>query len=79
MDAKCLYCNNKANFDIEKNKIICKKCNTEIDYDKYIETMKDRVLTLADDFQNNLDRPGYWSITHYTIKTIAAESPNHQS
>ena len=65
MDAKCLYCNNKANFDIEKNKIICKKCNTEIDYDKYIETMKDRVLTLADDFQNNLDQTRI--LIHYSL------------
>ncbi len=59
MDAKCFNCNNKANFNIEKNKIICKKCNIEIDYDKYIETMKEKALTLADDLQSNWDKQGY--------------------
>jgi hypothetical protein len=59
MDAKCLYCSNKANFDIEKNIIICKKCNIEIDYDKYIESMKEKALNLADTFQENWDRPGF--------------------
>ena len=44
MDARCVNCNSKANFDIEKNKIICKKCGMEIDYDEYIEHMKEKVL-----------------------------------
>ena len=56
MDAKCLYCNEKAIFDIDKNKIICKRCNIEIEYDKYIEIMKERALTLANDFQDNFDK-----------------------
>ncbi len=56
MDAKCLYCNNKANFDIDKNKIICNKCNMEIDYDEYIENMKEKALSLADEFQNNWNK-----------------------
>ena len=47
MDAKCLYCNNKANFDIEKNKIICKKCNIEIDYDEYIENYERKSIILG--------------------------------
>ena len=59
MDARCIYCNDKANFEIEKNKIICEKCNIEIDYDEYIETMKERALTLANNFQDNCDRAGY--------------------
>jgi hypothetical protein len=56
MDAKCLYCNSKAHFDIDLNKIICSKCNKEIDYDEYIENMKDKALSMADEFQNNWDR-----------------------
>ncbi len=42
MDARCVNCNNKANFDIEKNKIKCEKCGMEIDYDEYIEQMKEK-------------------------------------
>ena len=56
MDAKCLYCNEKAFFDIDNNKIICKRCNVEIEYDRYIETMKERALTLSNDFQDNFDK-----------------------
>jgi DNA-directed RNA polymerase subunit RPC12/RpoP len=58
MDAKCFNCNNKADFDIEKNKIICKKCNIEIGYDEYIENMKEKALSLADDLQNSWDKQG---------------------
>jgi hypothetical protein len=59
MDAKCFNCNNKANFDIEKNIIICKRCDIEIDYDKYIEAMKEKALSLADDLQSSWDKPGF--------------------
>ena len=58
MDAKCFNCNNKADFDIEKNKIICKKCNIEIGYDEYIENMKEKALSLSDDLQNSWDKQG---------------------
>jgi len=58
MDAKCFNCNNKADFIIEKNKIICKKCNIEIGYDEYIENMKEKALSLADDLQNSWDKQG---------------------
>ncbi len=58
MDAKCFNCNNKADFNIEKNIIICKKCNLEIGYDEYLEIMKEKALSLADDIQNNLDKQG---------------------
>ncbi len=56
MDAKCLYCNGKANFDIDMNKIICTKCNMELDYDEYIENMKEKALSMADEFQNNWNK-----------------------
>jgi hypothetical protein len=59
MDARCLNCNMKADFDIEKNKITCKKCGLEIDYDEYIEKMKEKAATLADDFQSTWDKRGF--------------------
>ena len=58
MDAKCFNCNNKADFNIENNMIICKKCNIEIGYDEYIENMKEKALSLADDLQNSWDKQG---------------------
>jgi len=59
MDARCSNCNMKADFDIEKNKVICKKCGLEIGYDEYIEQMKDKAVTLADDFQSTWDKSGF--------------------
>lgn len=56
VDARCVNCNNKANFNIEKNKIKCEKCGMEIDYDDYIEQMKEKAVTLADNFQSSLDK-----------------------
>jgi hypothetical protein len=54
MDAKCFYCDNKANFDIDTNRVICTYCNRELDYDTYIEDMKEKALSLADSFQNDM-------------------------
>ena len=59
MDARCGNCNNKANFDIEKNRIKCEKCGMEIDYDDYIEQMKEKAVTLADNFQSSWDKSGF--------------------
>ena len=59
MDARCVNCNNKANFDIEKNRIKCEKCGIEIDYDDYIEQMKEKAVTLADNFQSSSDKRGF--------------------
>ena len=59
MDARCVNCNNKANFDIEKNEIKCEKCGMKIDYDEYIEQMKEKVVTLADNFQSSWDKRGF--------------------
>ncbi len=59
MDARCVNCNDKATYELDKNKIICDKCNMEIDYDEYIEMMKEKALTLADNFQTNWDRRGF--------------------
>ena len=35
-------------------------CDIEIDYDKYIEAMKEKALSLADDLQSSWDKPGFW-------------------
>lgn len=59
MDARCVNCNDKAKYELDKNKIICDKCNLEIDYDEYIEMMKEKALNLADNFQTNWDRRGF--------------------
>ena len=59
MDARCVNCNMKADFDIEKNKVRCKRCGLEIDYDDYIEQMKEKAVTLADDFQSTWNKRGF--------------------
>ncbi len=59
MDARCINCNDKANYDIENSKIICKKCNIEIDYDKYIEIMTEKALSMADNVQENWEKSGF--------------------
>ncbi len=58
MDARCIQCDYKAIFDIEKNKIICNKCNIEVDYEEYIEIMREKALSLSDNFQINWDKRG---------------------
>ena len=59
MDAKCVNCNMKADFDIDKDKITCKGCGLEIDYEDYLERMKEKAVTLADDFQSSSDKRGF--------------------
>ncbi len=59
MDARCINCNDKANYDIENSKIICKECDIEIDYDKYIEIMKEKALNMADNVQENWEKSGF--------------------
>jgi hypothetical protein len=59
MDARCVNCNRKASYDIEKNNIKCEKCGMEIDYDDYIEKMKEKAVTLADNFQSSWDKRGF--------------------
>lgn len=59
MDAKCINCNNIADYDIDKNIIICKICNTTINYEKYIEMMTEKAQNLADNFQDSWDKRGF--------------------
>lgn len=49
----------RAECNIEENKITCKRCKLEIDYDDYIEQMKEKAATLADDFQSSWNRRGF--------------------
>lgn len=60
MDARCVNCNKKADYNIEKNKIICQHCGLEIEYDAYIEQMKEKASTLADNFQAGWDKNGLY-------------------
>ena len=59
MDARCVNCNMKADFDIEENKVTCKRCGLEIDYENYLERMKEKAVTLADDFQSSSNKRGF--------------------
>ena len=59
MDARCVNCNRKADFDIDKNKVTCKECGLELDYEEYIERMKEKAVTMADDFQSTWDKRGF--------------------
>ena len=49
----------KADFDIDKDKVTCKGCGLEIDYEDYLERMKEKAVTLADDFQSSSDKRGF--------------------
>ncbi|GKS62335.1 hypothetical protein YTPLAS21_17930 [Candidatus Nitrosocosmicus sp.] len=59
MDARCVNCNKKADFDIDKSKVTCKECGLELDYEEYIERMKEKAVTMADDFQTTWDKRGF--------------------
>lgn len=59
MDARCVNCNKRADYNIEKNKIKCQNCGLEIDYDEYLEQMKEKATNLADNFQSSWDKTGF--------------------
>ncbi len=59
MEAKCFNCNSRADFDIDKNKVICERCDIIIDYDEYLEKMKEKALNMSDDFQLDWDKSGF--------------------
>jgi hypothetical protein len=59
VEAKCFNCNRRAEFDIDKNKVICERCDIIIDYDEYIEKMKEKALNMSDDFQLDWDKSGF--------------------
>lgn len=60
MDARCVNCNKKADYNIEKNNIVCQHCGLELSYDEYIEQMKEKATSLADNFQASWDKQGFY-------------------
>jgi ribosomal protein L37AE/L43A len=56
LEAKCPQCGKKAEVDDDMSTVTCKHCGFNSTYDEYIETMKGKALTLADEFQTSLDK-----------------------
>ena len=56
MDARCPECEKVAVLDDEITKVKCPHCNFEVDYEAYLEIMKEKVLNMAADYVP--DRPG---------------------
>ena len=56
MDAKCPECRGKARVDSDFQYVKCEKCGYVSRYIEYIETMKLKAQSLADDFQTSWDK-----------------------
>lgn len=56
LEARCAQCCKKAHVDDEMEYVKCEHCGYSAKYDDYLETMKDKALLMADDFQMNWDR-----------------------
>jgi DNA-directed RNA polymerase subunit RPC12/RpoP len=54
LEARCPNCGKRAEVDDEMSRVRCKQCNFHVSYDEYIEIMKGKAVTMADDFQMNL-------------------------
>ena len=50
MDARCPECEKVAVLDDEITKVKCPHCNFEVDYEKYLEIMKEKVLNMSADY-----------------------------
>ncbi len=57
MDARCSKCDKVAVLDDEIKNVKCPHCNFEIDYDSYLEIMKDQAVNMSDDYIPK--RPGF--------------------
>ena len=57
MDAKCPECENVDILQDEITKVKCPPCKFEVDYESYLEIMKQKVLNMSAD--NIPDRPGF--------------------
>ena len=57
MDAKCPECEKVAVLDDEIKNEKCPHCNFEADYEKYLEIMKEKALSMSADYIP--DRPGF--------------------
>jgi tRNA(Ile2) C34 agmatinyltransferase TiaS len=54
LEAKCPDCGKRAEVDVDMAEVKCKQCGFNASYDEYIETMKGKAVTMADDFQIDL-------------------------
>jgi Zn ribbon nucleic-acid-binding protein len=51
LDAKCPTCGKKAQVNDEMSHVECKHCGFQSTYDDYIEIMRSKAMSLADEFQ----------------------------
>jgi ribosomal protein L37AE/L43A len=56
LEAKCPRCTRKAEVNDEMTEIKCKCCGFQISYDQYIEIMKSRATSMANDIQMDWQR-----------------------
>jgi hypothetical protein len=54
--AKCPNCGGKAEIDDDMSFVKCESCGFNASYDSYFETMKERAISMADDFQFKSDK-----------------------
>jgi DNA-directed RNA polymerase subunit RPC12/RpoP len=54
LEAKCPQCHKRAEVNDDMSRVECKYCGFDVPYDEYIEVMKGKAVTMADDFQMNL-------------------------
>ncbi|MGA8912097.1 MAG: zinc-domain-containing protein [Nitrososphaeraceae archaeon] len=54
LEAKCPDCGKRAEVDDDMGEVKCKQCGFNASYDEYIEIMKGKAVTMADDFQLDL-------------------------
>ena len=51
LEAKCPDCGKRAEVSDDMSEVKCKECGFHVSYDEYIEMMKGKALSLADDFR----------------------------
>ncbi|AIC16807.1 zinc-domain-containing protein [Nitrososphaera viennensis] len=56
LEAKCPKCGKKAQVDDDMANVRCDFCGYSATYDEYIELMKGKAVTMADDYQMNWDK-----------------------
>jgi hypothetical protein len=53
LEAKCPQCDTRAEVNDDMSRVGCKYCGFDLSYDEYIEVMKGKAVSMADDFQMN--------------------------
>lgn len=56
LGAKCPQCGEKAKVDDDMSKVTCENCGFCVQYEKYLEIMKERAVGITDEFQASWDR-----------------------